>query len=139
MKNIGFVFLFMISCLSFANDNNYIFIGKNNDEQAEKTVFVLQLMSENFENYVHISDAGEVYLKVDKIVVMQQKKVDCSSNLITDEWVLPAEMGDSGSIIQASVFRDSLAEEIDLYCPNCKRYYTAKRWNRTCPRCGKTN
>lgn len=64
-------FLFtVICCLSYADENKHIFIGQRGNGELEKTAFILELVEDDVENYVHISENGEVYLKVDKIIAI---------------------------------------------------------------------
>lgn len=69
-----FFVLFAILCYSsHAHENEFVFIGQNENDGSERTAFILELLGEDLENHVLINENGEVYLKVDKIVAIPKE------------------------------------------------------------------
>jgi hypothetical protein len=69
-KSMLFIFFAVFSCQSYAHENEYVLVGQNSYDGQADTAFVLELVGDNLEDYVHINENGEVYLKVDKIVAI---------------------------------------------------------------------
>jgi hypothetical protein len=129
MKFIRFCtfFLFITACCTFyANENKYVFVGQNGNDGLAKTVFVLELMGADLEQYVQINENGEVYLKVDKIVAIPKETFShfasfCNSTMLTNA---SQNMMETGG-----------ADEEYVCCSNCRFYYYARPGHRDCPRC----
>jgi hypothetical protein len=67
-----FFLLAASSCISYAKENKSIFIAQNEVGDA-KTVLMLEMPGDDLENYVHINEQGEVFLKVNKLVAMSKE------------------------------------------------------------------
>ena len=107
MKYIFFFLFTVVSFTSYANDNTYILVGQNGSEG--KTAFVLELTCDDLGDNVQISENGEIYLKVDKIIAM------------------PNGSYQNGFVNSYS----AEAEENTIECGS--RVYRPKRWQ--CPYC----
>ena len=75
IRVIPFFLFAAISCISYAKEDKCIFIGQNEVGDA-KTVFILEMPGDDFENYVHTNEHGEVYLKVNKISVISKETLN---------------------------------------------------------------
>jgi hypothetical protein len=75
IRIISFFLFAAISCISYAKENKCIFIGQNEVGDA-KTVFILEMLGDDFDNYVHINEHREVYLKVDKILAVSKENLE---------------------------------------------------------------
>ena len=100
IKRIFFFLFTVISFTSYANDNSYILVGQNGSEG--KTAFVLELTGDDLGDNVQISENGEIYLKVDKIIAMPsgfanaysdaaaENTIECGSRVYKPEkWKCP--------------------------------------------------
>jgi hypothetical protein len=118
-------------CLSYAHENRYILVGQNNCQGCTKTAFILDLRGDNLEHQLQISDNGEVYLKVDKIIAFSEKELSQCANqqglsVNFDDFMSTTEIQ---SLINAKFgCPDPLTP--CRYCGYCL-YPTA----RSCPRC----
>ena len=126
MKLIKLVSLFLftiISCTTFADENKYIFVGQNEMAESTETAFILEVADGALENHVHISENGEIYLKVDKIVAIPKSSLfnfQSSGNSFSQS-------------IQHSLRRDP--PNLSWRCPkpNCE---IVNAWfNTTCKKC----
>jgi hypothetical protein len=131
MKYIRFLFLLTLSCTVFAAENKHIFVGQIATNGVEKSVFLLNLLDEaDLQNCMAITEDGEVYIKVDKIVAIPQSEI--ANFLVT------------GLAPQYSGFNRLLAadESPEIQCrnSNCRYWYAPRSCNgRKCPRCGTMN
>jgi hypothetical protein len=73
IRFISFCLFLVLSCKSYAHENKYVFVGQNEGNGQAKTAFILELMGDDLENHVQISESGEVYLKVDNIIAVPKE------------------------------------------------------------------
>lgn len=122
----------LASCISYANaENQHVFVG-----QREDSVLLLELGEGSFENNVIISEAGEVFLKLDKIVAISKGKIAGSEE---QDGIIPAS---SSSILSASSesFTETRDDSPEVRCSNCGTYYEPKYYKgRKCPVCKTPN
>src|ERR1700722_3797728 len=72
MKTICLMLLFLIAALPFTSydeESNHILVGQKDD----KVVFLLEVVGNDFENNVIVTESGEVYLKADKILTVPKE------------------------------------------------------------------
>ena len=69
LKCISLFLLLVVACMSYAHESVYTLIGKNCSE--ERPVFILEVTEDIGEN-IQINENGEVYIKVDQVVVVPQ-------------------------------------------------------------------
>ncbi len=125
-----FIFLFLTAIFtSYAHENKHIFVGKTGQGDDEKVSFILNLLDDEVEKYIHVSEeTGEIFLKVDNIVSVP--KAALAQTGFNAESDLPPVMELIGS-------RNN---EPDVRCSNCKRYYDPRYYHgRRCPNCGTSN
>lgn len=68
------LFLFAVACsISYTDENKYVFVGQNESEGCAKTAFILELIGEDLSDHIQISENGEMYLKVDKILAIPKE------------------------------------------------------------------
>lgn len=79
MKSVLFIFFAIINYQAYAHENEYVLVGQNHHDGQADTAFVLELVGDNVDDYVHINESGEVYLKVDKIVAIPRGKTQFAS------------------------------------------------------------
>jgi len=123
-------FLFAISCITHAHENKYIFVGQNESVGDAKTVFILELLGDDFENYVYTNERGEVYLKADKVFAISKEALHQSVNV---------ENMSNLSTTELSALLASDTERVKCSNPRCGHIYWATRSDRHCPRCGTYN
>lgn len=75
IRVISFFLFAAISCISYAKENKCIFIGQNEGDDA-KTVFILEMLGDDFDNYIHTNEHGEVYLKVNKLLAISKETLN---------------------------------------------------------------
>ena len=128
IKLVSLFFFTIISCISFADENKYIFVGQNETAESTETAFILEVEDGALENHVHISENGEVYLKVDKIIAIPK------DSLFDFQSLGRSSSGNSFfQSMQHSLRRDP--PSLSWRCPNsdCK---VVNAWiNTTCKRC----
>ena len=66
IRVVSFFLFAAISCIAYAKENKCIFIGQNEIGDA-RAVFILEMLGDDFNNYVHTNEHGEVYLKIDNL------------------------------------------------------------------------
>lgn len=107
IRFMSFCLFLVLSCKSYAHENKYVFIGQNEGNGQAKTAFILELRGDDLENHVQISESGEVYLKVDKIIavpketffhfasegqelyVAEEDVTQCGSRVAPQKWQCP--------------------------------------------------
>jgi Zn finger protein HypA/HybF involved in hydrogenase expression len=120
------LFVAVFICSSHADENKQLFIGKI----GEKAVFLLDVLEAgDLQNSMHISETGEVFIKVDQILALAKTEV---SNFLATSQQLPTT-----NAFPETALRDN---EPDVQCWNCKHWYGPRSCNgRKCPRCGAVN
>jgi len=127
IKQVSFFLLTILCCTSYAHENKYIFVGQNGNEGSP--AFILELLGSEAEQYCHISDSGEVYLKVDKIVAIPKNSLKLFTQMVTPS---------SAQNVSLASMQDQNDTE-RLRCSKCDTEYWATRGNRHCPKCGTYN
>jgi len=71
-------FFFVVSYgTSYAHENKGVFVGQNGDE----TTFILEVIRDVPNDHILISEEGEVYIKVDKVIPIQADNLLFMHNL----------------------------------------------------------
>ena len=133
IKRVIFFIAALVSCISYAkaHENKYYFVGKNGDE----TAFVLDIHSNNMENCVSISENGEVWLKVDKIVAIPKGEsvIYFEDSMPKIKKVMAPPYFQSSNDMPYSM--NERSEDQEVKCPKCKFYYVPRPPTWDCPRC----
>ena len=138
MKFINFIFflIFSIACYtSHANENKYIFVGQNGNEESSQPAFILQLNADALETFAFINENGEVYLKVDKITAIS-KEDSYYQNLLSS---LNTQTLTSPASNSAPILGRDTEEYVRCSNPDCRKSYYARPGHRACPNCGTYN
>lgn len=131
MKFIKTTLAFLSSITLFtgyAHENKQIFLGMTGHGKEEKVAFILNLLDEEVEKYLHISeDSGEVYLKVDSLVSMPKSALDHTGVWNSEQILAPIQLMHS-------------KDESEVRCSKCRQYYSPQYYKgRKCPNCGTSN
>ena len=135
MKYIRALFLLCFAGLHFTGYGQVsesIFIGQNNENGQLQTAFILNIIGDCQEKDFIISEDGEVYLKVDKIIALPKEAL--YSGIFANSLM----QNNNGSI----ALSDSYNEGPTIQCKNqkCNYKYNPKFYlGRRCPRCGEVN
>lgn len=62
----------MSSSTTFANENTSIFIVQIDDDNNPNTTFILDLENTDHLNRIKITDEGEIYVKINKIIPLSK-------------------------------------------------------------------
>lgn len=65
--------LTLFCCTAFAHENKHFLIGLNGTGESAETAFIVEVSSDDLNDICVMSDEGEVYLKVDKIVAVPKE------------------------------------------------------------------
>lgn len=142
MKLIKFIsfFLFAVTCcISYADENKYIFVGQNGSDG--KTAFILELIGDELKNHVQISENGEVYLKVDKITAIPKETFSHFAHLANlrnasehSENVGNFAGNAATTFLALNTIQDNY-EDQEVRCPKCRFTYVRRPGHWDCPRC----
>lgn len=124
------------SFISYANaEHQHVFLGQVQDgNNSAKTIFMLDLVGDDLENHVMITETGEVFLKVDKIVAIPRNQLFFYSDEVTNA-ALPFQ-----TLSSPNAILDARDNEPEVRCSNCRTYYDPKSYRgRKCPSCGTAN
>ena len=135
MKFISFFLLLIGYSTSYAHENKYIFIGQNGDGESAKTAFVLEVIDDELESNFHVNEAGEIYLKVDRVVAVPKEALSHMSHLSNNTQPLYFSL----SHIDGDNQENYGEQEVRCRNPKCRYYYTPRPGKRDCPRCGTSN
>lgn len=123
---------FVISCTVFANENTSFFIGQIEGETGLQNAFILQIQEQDFKDRIRISDTGEIFIKIDKILSVDKSVLN--THVLCDSQIRAQETSVKSSHCAGYSFQDE--RERTWTCPvrSCK---AQNEWFYTsCWKCG---
>jgi Zn finger protein HypA/HybF involved in hydrogenase expression len=109
IKLCSFLLLAFFCYNIHAEENKYIFVGQNGSDSSAKTAFVLEITDENIDNVFLMNEAGEIYLKADKVVAVPK-------NLLMN-----FELASNTSLVESATHALENGNE-SWKCPVCKAW-----------------
>lgn len=127
LKMCSFLMLLILFCTTYADENKYIFIGKNGNGESAKPAFILEVSAEDANSVFALSEGGEIHLKADQIVLLPKEALTNFSNEPVGESALAIDSGRNAGYCQRG---HDLCTRCGL-CHNTKCWYYVKPcWER---------
>lgn len=132
------VFLFLVFWgTSYSIESKCVFVGQNASNDLATTVFVLEVMGDNLDEYMYMNQDGEVYLKADKISIFSKDQFSKIVN-VSEEKSLTSAMP---SLLMSSIDKNSYggdknsSHRDDRFLVYCPEGHPNPPWNLVCQVC----